>query len=135
MELPLATPAIIFPTISFLFLAYTNRYLAISSRIRELYSRYTTSHESLLREQIEALRRRLKIIRSMQLFGVLSLFSCLLAILSLLDSITMAGIIFFVASLLLLCGSLFFAALEILSSTKALDILLSEMETHQKLEP
>ena len=38
MELTLTTPALLFPAISLLLLAYTNRYLTIAGLIRDLYS-------------------------------------------------------------------------------------------------
>lgn len=42
IEVTLNTPALLFPTISLLLLAYTNRYIAISNRIRALHSQYIT---------------------------------------------------------------------------------------------
>ena len=40
MEITLTTPTILFPAVSLLMLAYTNRFLAIASIIRVLHSRY-----------------------------------------------------------------------------------------------
>ena len=40
MELALSTPSILFPAVSLLLLAYTNRFLAIAAIIRNLYARY-----------------------------------------------------------------------------------------------
>ena len=40
MELTLTTPALLFPAISLLLLAYTSRFLALAALIRELYGRY-----------------------------------------------------------------------------------------------
>jgi hypothetical protein len=42
MELTLTTPALIFPAISLLFLAYTNRFLTLANLTRELYAHYKT---------------------------------------------------------------------------------------------
>ncbi len=39
------TPAILFPAISLLMLAYTNRYLAVASLIRKLHSDYVAGNE------------------------------------------------------------------------------------------
>jgi hypothetical protein len=36
MEMTLATPALLFPAISLLLLAYTNRFLALAALIRDL---------------------------------------------------------------------------------------------------
>ena len=40
MELTLSTPALLFPAISLLLLAYTNRFLTLANLMRELYARY-----------------------------------------------------------------------------------------------
>jgi len=40
MDLNLTTPALLFPAISLLLLAYTSRFLALAALIRELYARY-----------------------------------------------------------------------------------------------
>ena len=45
MELTLTTPALLFPALSLLMLAYTNRFLTLASLIRELHRRYQTEHE------------------------------------------------------------------------------------------
>ena len=80
MEITINTPALLFPAISLLMLAYTNRFLALASLIRNLHSNYKnhTDKEGVLK-QIKNLRLRLKLIRQMQLFGVLSLFLCVLS--------------------------------------------------------
>jgi len=40
MELSINTPALLFPAISLLLLAYTNRFLAIANLVRRLYEDY-----------------------------------------------------------------------------------------------
>jgi hypothetical protein len=61
-------------------LAYTNRFLALANLIRNLHSDYKghTNKKGVL-QQIKNLRLRLRLIRLMQLFGVLSLFLCVLS--------------------------------------------------------
>src|SRR4051812_44221967 len=76
MEITLATPALLFPAITLLMLAYTNRFLGLASLIRNLHQRWTESHDVVLVAQIENLRRRLGLIRRMQALGVLSLLVC-----------------------------------------------------------
>ena len=80
MELSINTPALLFPAISLLMLAYTNRFLALASLIRNLHSQYNehSDKEGLFR-QIKNLRLRLRQIRLMQAFGVMSLFLCVLS--------------------------------------------------------
>jgi hypothetical protein len=72
MEITLTTPAILFPAVSLLMLAYTNRFLAIASIIRVLHSRYKAEGNAVVRRQIENLRARLGLIRKMQTFGISS---------------------------------------------------------------
>ena len=79
----MTTPAILFPAVSLLMLAYTNRFLAISSITRSLHSRYKSEGGVAVRRQIENLRSRLKLIRRMQSFGILSLFACILSVVGL----------------------------------------------------
>lgn len=48
MEFTLTTPTLLFSAISLLFLAYTNRYLALASLIRELHKQYKETHETII---------------------------------------------------------------------------------------
>jgi hypothetical protein len=66
MELSVNTPALLFPCISLLLLAYTNRFLAIATLIRGLKTKYASAHEPGLIKQIINLRKRVIIIRNMQ---------------------------------------------------------------------
>ncbi len=77
MEISINTPALLFPAISLLLLAYTNRFLAIASLVRKLYDDYKLpeNRKSLL-PQLISLRRRLNYIRQMQGFGVFSFLLC-----------------------------------------------------------
>lgn len=42
VELTLTTPALLFPTVSLVLLAYTNRFLAVAALIRKLAAEYQT---------------------------------------------------------------------------------------------
>ncbi|NQU28789.1 MAG: DUF2721 domain-containing protein, partial [Candidatus Marinimicrobia bacterium] len=70
MEMTLTTPAMLFPAISLLLLAYTNRFLAIAGLVRNLYDRYQAKPEQKIQAQIDNLRYRLGLIRNMQVFGI-----------------------------------------------------------------
>jgi len=78
MELSITTPALLFPAISLLMLAYTNRFLALASLIRNLHEQYKKDPDQKhIVKQIRNLRARTRLIRLMQAFGVLiSLTSC-----------------------------------------------------------
>ncbi len=79
MMLEISTPALLFPTISLILLAYTNRFLGLAVSFAS-YMMTTKSRLSQVFEQIENLRRRIYLIRDMQLLGVGSLFCCTLCI-------------------------------------------------------
>lgn len=132
MELSITTPALLFPAISLLMLAYTNRFLALASLIRNLHSKYKdhTNKEGILR-QIRNLRLRLRIIRLMQWFGVLSLFLCVLSMFFVYEMFAKWAGFFFGSSLLTMLFSLFLSLSEIQISTRALEIELSDMEELQ----
>lgn len=128
MEITLTTPALLFPAISLLLLAYTNRFLAIANIIRQLHKMYLDNPKSVLEGQIKNLRLRLFLIRSMQFCGVCSLFLCVLAMFFIyLEQSTSGGLIFGI-SLVFLLFSLFISLREIQLSTRALEIELSDME-------
>ena len=128
MEITLTTPAILFPAVSLLMLAYTNRFLAIASIIRVLHSRYKAEGSVVVRRQIENLRARLGLIRKMQTFGILSLFACILSVIVLFLGQLILGKIFFGLSLGLMLTSLLYCLMEIYLSGRALEIEMEDME-------
>jgi len=128
MEITINTPALLFPAISLLMLAYTNRFLALASLIRNLHSNYKnhTDKEGVLK-QIKNLRLRLKLIRQMQLFGVLSLFLCVLSMFFVYERFNFWANFLFAFSLIAMLVSLFLSLYEIQISTRALEIELGDM--------
>ncbi|MFC4994015.1 DUF2721 domain-containing protein [Rubritalea tangerina] len=129
MTIDLSTPALLFPAVSLLFLSYTNRFLALSALIRKLHTDWIQSPEhcdSALLAQITNLRRRLKLIRWMQVSGALSLSLCVVSMgLMLLDCVQQ-GTFFFGVALLLMGVSLVALVREAYISGGALKILLDE---------
>ena len=78
MEITLTTPAILFSTVSLLYVAYTTRFVAISNLIRTLKARFQEDHEDAVLQQISNLRIRVLLIRNMQLSGIISLILSIL---------------------------------------------------------
>lgn len=76
MQITLATPAMLFPAISLLLLAYTNRFLTLATVIRNFNKSDTSQSVS---KQIANLRKRIQLIKSMQEAGAVSFFVCVLA--------------------------------------------------------
>ncbi len=128
MELSITTPALLFPAITLLMLAYTNRFLALASLIRKLHDEYMTEENSTLKRQISNLHVRIRMIRNMQAFGVLSFLLCVVCMYLIFQGQQMAAHGVFAASLLSLLISLVFSLIEIFKSTRALDLELSDME-------
>ncbi|MFT4901568.1 MAG: hypothetical protein ACI81V_000842 [Lentimonas sp.] len=128
MEITLTTPAILFPAVSLLMLAYTNRFLAIASIIRHLHSRYQADASCVVRRQIDNLRARLLLIINMQSFGILSLIACISSVVVLFLGGRQFGGALFGLSLLLMLVSLLFCLREIHLSGRALEIELEDMQ-------
>ncbi|MFC4161647.1 DUF2721 domain-containing protein [Chitinimonas lacunae] len=121
-------PAVLFPAISLLLLAYTNRFLGLSSVIRQLYDAYQRSPSPKLLRQIANLRRRVILIRRMQAVGVGSMFLCVLSMFLVLLGWQWPAQWVFGISLALMLLSLGLSLSEIRISSDALNILLADME-------
>ena len=76
MEITLTTPSLLFPAISLLLLAYTNRFLGLASVVRSLHATYKTAPDPIYVPQIENIRKRIKLIRDMQFLGAASASCC-----------------------------------------------------------
>jgi hypothetical protein len=127
-ELTLITPTFLFSAISLLLLAYTNRFLSYAQLVRTLKDRYMEDHSALTRAQIVNLRRRLYLTRNMQLFGVGSLFLCVVTMFLIYIGLQILSAYVFGLALLLLIFSLALTVMEIRISAKSLEIYLSDME-------
>ena len=127
MQMDLTTPGLLFPAISLLLLAYTNRFVVLANVIRQLSALKDEDTRDLARRQIENLRRRLMIIRLMQLFGVLSFVLCTVSMFALFIEWGQLGEILFGSSLLLLVLSLLFSLYEVQISTLAIHIELERL--------
>ena len=132
MEISFTTPALLFPTVSLLMLAYTNRFLSLATVIRNLHDRYKTENNGNLLKQITNLRYRIILIRDMQIFGLLSLLFCVVSMFSLFAGWIMAGQWSFAIALILMIISMMISLRELQISVGALDVLLSELEGEKK---
>lgn len=124
----LTTPALLFPAISLLLLAYTNRFLVLAQLIRELNQRNNKGLEVVVKRQITNLKSRLHLIRSMQTCGVLSFLLCVLAMLALFLEQPQLGSLMFGGSLLTLVLSLLMSLYEVWISCRAIEIELESMQ-------
>ena len=143
MEISLTTPALLFPAISLLVLAYTNRFLALANLVRKLHDEYiegrkrhdefTELHKNkIILWQIKNLRRRINLIRYMQGLGVFSFLGCVGCMYSLYRGAAVVAEFVFAVALLSLLASLFISLAEIIQSTKAIELELSDIEELEK---
>ncbi|HIK45181.1 MAG TPA: DUF2721 domain-containing protein [Leptolyngbyaceae cyanobacterium M65_K2018_010] len=123
----LTTPALLFPAISLLLLAYTNRFLVLAQLIRQLHSSERDYCQTLVQRQIVNLRQRIALIRLMQALGVLSFIVCTLSMFSLFIQQQRLAELLFGASLLVLVGSLLTSLYEIAISTRAIEAELADI--------
>ena len=128
MELNLTTPGLLFSAISLLLLAYTNRFLSLANLIRTLHARYKETGDKGAKAQIENLRKRVVLIKNMQLLGIGSLFLSVFCMVALFGGWMILGKILFGISLIMLLTSLGISIIEIQISIKALNIQLRDLD-------
>lgn len=128
MEINIATPSLLFPAISLLLLAYTNRFVVLANVIRQLSSVEGAASKDIIRRQIVSLRKRLQIIRAMQTWGVLSFVLCTLSMFALFVNRAWLGQVLFGLSLVFLVVSLLFSLYEVQISTKAINIEIEKLK-------
>ena len=127
-ELSLTTPALLFSAVSLILLAYTNRFLSYAQLVRTLKEQHLQHPSKVTRAQIDNLRRRLHLTRTMQLLGVTSLFLCVVTMFLIYVGLMLLSAYVFGAALLLLVGSLGVSIWVIQISVRALEIPLKDME-------
>ena len=128
--LDLTTPALLFPALSLLLLAYTNRFLALANLIRQLHGQYADDPSGIVMGQILNLQRRIALIKFMQIFGVSSLLLCVVTMALLFFNFEVAGDIIFAVSLVSMMISLAASLAELFMSSTALSLQLSDMESN-----
>ncbi|HSV75562.1 MAG TPA: DUF2721 domain-containing protein [Bacteroidales bacterium] len=131
--LTLTTPALLFSAISLLLLAYTNRFLALANLIRSLHARFKESPSQILIGQISNLKKRINLIRGMQIIGLASLLLCVACMFLIYVEWHLAAQIVFGVALVLLILSLAISIWEINISVNALNLHLSDLEEIENL--
>ena len=128
MDFTLQTPTLLFSAISLLMLAYTNRFVVIANLIRELYTLHTNNPSDITFAQLVNLRKRMRIIRNMQVFGGLSFFFSVLSLLLILLEQSQFAQTMFAFSVVLLLVSLVLLLMELQISVNALNIQLKDFD-------
>lgn len=127
-ELTISTPALLFSAISLILLAHTNRFLTYSSVVRQLYSAYQAQPAQMILHQMINLRKRLYLIRGMQISGIFSLLMCVTSMFFIYIHQQVIAEVLFGIGMISLIFSLTMSIQEIRISTKALDLQLSDLE-------
>ena len=128
MNIEITTPALLFPAITILFLAYSNRFLTIATRIREKHELFNKTQSPIAQKQIVSFRQRLRFIVAMEMFAVLGIISCTVAMGFIFYGLQQAGNFAFATSILFIILSLLASIVELIFSTKALNIELADMQ-------
>lgn len=128
MEIDFTTPSLLFPAVTLLLLAYTNRFLGLASLIRSLHDRYQEKMDKRIIAQIDNLRHRVILIRNMQAFGVSSMLLCVICMFLLFLGLVFLAKVVFGASLVLMIVSLVLSIREIQISVNALHLELRNLE-------
>jgi Protein of unknown function (DUF2721) len=124
----LTTPALLFPAISLLLLAYTNRFLVLAQLIRELNGTNKEEMREVIIRQISNLKKRLMLIKMMQTFGCFSFLLCTISMFALFLDYELMGKWLFGSSLILLSISLFVSMYEVIISTTAINVELENID-------
>jgi len=133
-ELTLTTPSILFSAVSLILLAYTNRFLSYAQVIRNLKAEHDKNPTPITQRQLDNLRKRLYMSRSMQIFGVSSLLLCVLCTFLIYIGFQTAAVYTFGVALVLLVISLWISIREVVISVQALEVHLDGMKAPVKNE-
>ena len=128
IEIGITTPALLFSTVSLLYIGYTNRFMSIANLVRLLKDKFLETHDAALLKQITNLRQRIILIRNMQLLGIAALIVSVFSIIAMYSRYQSTGELLFFISLILLILSMVAAVREIFISVDALNIELSNIE-------
>ena len=128
MALTVETPALLFPAIALLLLAYTNRYHFIVTLIRELIARCESEGlcDISTVDQCRLLKKRIFLVRRMQQFLVMSLLICVFCVVAIAFKFDLAGNILFIFSIITFVLSLLISLREVTISVHAITSLLDK---------
>jgi hypothetical protein len=118
----ITVPALIFPAISLLFIAYTTRFLGLTGVARAILREHLEHPQPHWEVQLVNIRHRLHLIRRMQLLGLAAILLAALSMGALVNGLPLAGQALFVASLACFIGSLGHCVHEIKLSIEAIEV-------------
>ncbi|MHA8066470.1 DUF2721 domain-containing protein [Aquirufa sp. ROCK2-A2] len=128
MELSISTPALLFSTVSLLMIAFTNRFMSMASLIRDLHEKFQKNPDDSILMQIMNLRKRMSLIRNMQIVAIVSLLFSVFCMFFLFLEYQVIARWLFGLGLAGMSVALMMSAWEITISTNALEVELSDMQ-------
>lgn len=128
MEFTFATPALLFPAVSLLFISYTNRFVSYADLVRRLHERWRTDGDTVVARQIENLRKRIVLIRNMQIAGAISLLFAVGCMIFLFFQMVVVAETLFAIALFFMLVSLTLLVVEVTMSVRALELQLGDLE-------
>jgi hypothetical protein len=128
MNINIGTPALLFPAIALLMLAYTNRYHFVVTLIRELIEKCEAKEVCDLTtiEQCKYLQKRVILIQRMQQLLVFSLLLCVLCIALVHFNFNLIAFMVFSLSIISFVTSLMLSLREITISVNGVNKLLDK---------
>jgi hypothetical protein len=128
MDFSISTPALLFSAISLLILAYTNKFLALASLIRQMIEQYGKANDINILKQINNFQLRLRVIKYTQVFGVISFLFCVISMFLIFVKRIIPAEISFGISIITIFISLLLSLQEIFISIGALNIELNRIK-------
>ncbi|HZK34793.1 MAG TPA: DUF2721 domain-containing protein [Bacillota bacterium] len=132
MNIDITTPALLFPAITLLMLAHTNRFLALANLVRQFRVLYDEKPDDRVFKQIANFQKRLNILKYTQFVSVLSFLTCVICMFLFFLNRMLAAEITFAISLLLMMASLLLSLWEIYLSVDALKVELGGVEKERR---
>lgn len=123
----LTTPALLFPAVSLIILAYTSRFLSLANLVRRLYREYQEFPDRVILAQIHNLRIRILLIRDMTATAVICLFLCIACIFLIFAGMDFIGAVLFGISLVMILVSLAYSVWETWISVNAINLQLHDV--------
>jgi hypothetical protein len=115
-------PALIFPAISLLFIAYTTRFLGLTAVARGMLREHLAAPQPHWEAQLVNIRHRLHLIRKMQLLGLAAILLAALSMGAIVNGFALTAQGVFVASLACFIASLGICVHEIKLSIDAIEV-------------
>lgn len=127
-EVTYSSAGLLFPAISLLMLAYTNRFLGLAAVVRNLVAQYKHHPRGHIQQQVLNLKKRIMLLRHVQAIGVMSLASCTACILALVFANQMLAQALFGLAVVLMLLSLMVSLVEIYMSVEAINLELDHID-------